>query len=101
MDKPKRTFKKRISKGYMKLSNYSYITRNIKKRQEMGDHDWDDDLVIINNLLKEYGTTMEDQIMSIYRRTINNWDAFVDKDPEDRRHMFNPYNDEDINSCCS
>lgn len=97
----KATKHKRIKRILMKWTNYVYINKTIKRRQEQGLHDWDDDLAIINGLIEEYSTTMEDQIMSIYRRTVKNWDAVVDKEPEDRRPMFNPYDNEDINSGCS
>lgn len=80
----------RIKRRLMKWDNYLYITRAILKRQKQGLHDWDDDLVIINDMLKEYSTTMEDQIMSIYRRTIKNWDEIKDEEAEDRRPYFIP-----------
>ena len=77
----------------MKWTNYLYITRAIQKRQSQGLHDWDDDLAIINDMLKTYSTSYEDLIMSIYRHTIKNWDEIKDKEPEDRRPFYNP------NSC--
>ena len=63
---------------YMKKSNYIYLRRIIQKHQEEGSHDWDDDLNIINNLIKEYGTSYEDMIMGIYRSVERNWNEIRD-----------------------
>ena len=62
----------------MKHSNYIYLYNNIKKHQEQGSHDWDDDLDIINDLIKEYGTSSEDMIMGIYRSVERNWNEIKD-----------------------
>lgn len=72
----------------MKKSNYLYIRRKISERQAKGFHDWDDDLYIINSLIEEYSTSYEDFIMSVYRRTIRNWDEVIDDEPEDRRPFY-------------
>jgi hypothetical protein len=58
----------------MKRQNVEYIC-NVKYRHKKltGSNDWDDDYKIINDLVKEYGTGMEDLIMSIYRKTVRNW----------------------------
>lgn len=64
----------RSSPRIMKRQNVEYIC-NVKYRHKCltGSNDWDDDYKIINDLVKEYGTGMEDLIMSIYRKTIRNW----------------------------
>lgn len=58
----------------MKRQNIEYICNAKHKHKQLtGTNDWDDDYKIINDLVKEYGTSMEDLIMSIYRKTIRNW----------------------------
>lgn len=58
----------------MKKQNIDYINQvKFRHRQQTGSTDWDDDYIIIRDLVKEYGTSMEDLIMSVYRKTIRNW----------------------------
>ena len=66
--------RKNLIKRHMRRTTYLTVKNNITKRQEQGFHDWDDDLETINDLVKEYGTGMEDLIMSIYRKVVKTWD---------------------------